>query len=578
MPRRILAKLAACTKFVTGESQMTLSRRDFNAASLALLLANFSSVCFAASKSAPSANLKALSRLTFGATQASSAEFNELGLEAWLDRELAKPASNEDLQRRLAAARLMIEYEAGMDDSKHGWSARKEVIPYQYLEASGESLLPLLDFDKNGIAYEERIRPAREVQAASLIRAVHADAQLREVMTQFWHDHFNVNSMRDEHTAAYFGHYDKMMRDNAFGNFCALLAGMAKSPSMLYYLNNEASRASPANENFARELFELHTLGAVNYFNDKTTSWSDVPGAKDGLAQGYIDQDVYEAARALTGWSFGDGRDLGNGDFAPANGEFHYIDRWHDPYQKRILGVEFRANAGPMQDGEALLDLLAAHPATAKFVCGKICRRLGLENPSAELVDLAAKTWLDNVKADDQIAKIIRTIVLSNEFTDTEPRKLKRPFEYLASFYRAVGAQIVSPNLEFVWVLSKAGWNQHEFRPPTGHPDHSEHWANTNLVSGFVNIALNALEDWNGAAKADLFAALPEGQANIASGIRYWAARIQGAEPPDEAVSAILAQLSDDPYAPLPDDPGEREHMLRGIAAAAALSPQFLFR
>jgi uncharacterized protein (DUF1800 family) len=557
---------------------MTLTRRDFNAASLALFLANFSSLSFAAANSTRPQSLKALNRLTFGAIPASAAEFDQLGIEAWLNRELAKPASNEDLKQRLAAARLMIEYEADSLDGKHAWKARKEVIPYQYLEASSKSLLPLLDFDKNGISYEERIRPAREVQAASLIRAVHADAQLREVMTQFWHDHFSVNSMRDEHTAAYFGHYDKLMRESAFGNFRALLGGMAKSPSMLYYLNNEASRASPANENFARELFELHTLGAVNYFNDKTTNWSDVPGAKDGLAQGYIDQDVYEAARALTGWSFGDGRDLGNGDFAPANGEFHYIDRWHDPYQKRVLGVEFRANAGPMHDGEALLDLLAAHPATAKFVCEKICRRLGLEEPSPQLVDLAAKTWLDNVKADDQIAKIIRAIVLSKEFADAEPRKLKRPFEFLASFYRAVGAQIASPNLEFVWVLSKAGWNQHEFRPPTGHPDHSEHWANTNLVSGFVNIALNALEDWNGAAKADLFAALPEGQANIASGIRYWAARIQGAEPPDEAVSAILAQLSDDPYAPLPDDPGEREHMLRGIAAAAALSPQFLFR
>jgi uncharacterized protein (DUF1800 family) len=557
---------------------MTLTRRDFNAASLALFLTNVSSLSFAAANSAQPQSLKALNRLTFGTTQASAAEFDQLGIETWLDRELAKPASNDDLKQRLTAARLMIEYEADSLDGKHAWKARKEVIPYQYLEASGEGLLPLLDFEKNGISYEERIRPAREVQAASLIRAVHADAQLREVMTQFWHDHFSVNSMRDEHTAAYFGHYDKMMRENAFGNFRTLLGGMARSPSMLYYLNNEASRASPANENFARELFELHTLGAVNYFNDKTTNWSDVPGAKEGLAQGYIDQDVYEAARALTGWSFGDGRDMGNGDHAPQSGEFHYIDRWHDPYQKRILGVEFRANAGPMHDGEALLDLLAAHPATAKFVCEKICRRLGLENPSAELVDHAAKTWDDNVKADDQIAKIIRTIVLSKEFADAEPRKLKRPFEFLASFYRAVGAEIASPNLEFVWVLSKAGWNQHEFRPPTGHPDHSEHWANTNLVSGFVNIALNALEDWNGAAKADLFAALPDGSATIIEGIRYWATRLQGAEPPDEAVSAILAQLSDDPNAPLPGDPDEREHLLRGVVAAAALSPQFLFR
>jgi uncharacterized protein (DUF1800 family) len=557
---------------------MSLSRRDFNIASLSLLLTSLSNPTPVSASAPASWSFKALNRLTFGASPGAISELEKLGLEAWLDRELAKPVLNDDINARLAAARLLIEYEAGSDDGRHAWKARNEIIPYRFLETRGEALLPLVDYDKHGMAYEERVRPAREVQAASLIRAVHADAQLREVMTQFWHDHFSVNSMRDEHTAAFFGLYDRMMRDNAFGNFRALLGNVAKSPSMLYYLNNEASRASPANENFARELFELHTLGAANYFNDKTTNWSDVPGAKDGNAERYIDQDVYEAARALTGWSFGDGREVAAGDNAPESGEFHYIDRWHDPYQKRILGREFRANAGPMRDGEALLDMLAAHPATARFVCEKICRRLGLEAPSSGLIGLAAKTWAGNLEAEDQIAKIIRTIVLSEEFADAEPRKLKRPFEFLASFYRAVGADIASPTLDFAWVLSKAGWNQHEFRPPTGHPDHSDYWANTNLVSGFVNIALNALEDWNGAAKADLATALPDGSGKLADGIRYWAGRMQGADPSDEAVDAILAQISGDPEAPFPDDPAEREHVLRGVVAAASLSPQFLFR
>ena len=146
---------------------MTLSRREFNAASLALILANFSSISFAASASAPAANLKALNRLTFGATQTSAAEFNELGLEAWLDRELAKPASNDDLKRRLSAARLLIEYEADRDDSKHSWPARKEVIPYAFLDASPESLLPLIDYEsaacpmRSASAPPARFRPPR---------------------------------------------------------------------------------------------------------------------------------------------------------------------------------------------------------------------------------------------------------------------------------------------------------------------------------------------------------------------------------------------------------------------------------
>ncbi len=557
---------------------MPLNRREFNLSALTLMAAVLSKISPAYASAQVSPAFKALNRLTFGAPPEAVAEFEQFGFEVWLDRELAKPASNDDLKRRLSAATLLIEYEADRDDQKHSWPARKDVIPYQYLGASGESLLPLIDFETLGMSYEERIRPAREVQAASLIRAVHADAQLREVMTQFWHDHFSVNSMRDEHTAAYFVLYDRMMRVQALGNFRQLLGEVTRSPSMLYYLNNEASRASPANENFARELLELHTLGAENYANDQTTSWADVPGAKEGLAEFYIDQDVYEAARALTGWSFGDGREVAAGDNAPLSGAFHYIDRWHDPYQKRILGVEFRANAGPMEDGEKLLDMLARHPGTARFVCGKICRRLLSDEPPTSLADKAVQVWSENFDSPDQIAKVVRAVALSPEFADAPPQKLKRPFEFMASFYRAVGAEVSSPPLDFIWTLSQAGWNQHECRPPTGHLDVAEHWANTNLVSGFASIALNALEDSNGAAKLALASATPKDVKSAADGVRFWAARLHGSPPPDDAAGFTAAQLAGDADAALPDDPGEREVLLRGIVAAAALSPQFLFR
>ncbi len=348
---------------------MILNRRAFTVSGLSLLL--MGTVLSRGARAAVPIST-ALNRLTFGTSPQSLASFLKVGLQEWLDRELAKPASDPKLNARLSAAKLMIEYDADKDDKNRKWKARKELVPYEYLNADGAKLLPLLDYDKAFMSYEERIRPGREVQAAALIRAVHADAQLREVMTQFWHDHFNVNSQRDEHTAVYFGQYDAMLRENAFGNFRQMLGAVARSPSMLFYLNNEASKASPANENFARELFELHTLGAGNYFNDRTTVWSEVPGAKQGLAAGYIDQDVYEAARALTGWSFGDGRYLAEGDNAPSTGEFLYIDSWHDPYQKRILGVEFKANAAPMADGEKLFEILAHHPGAASFFMHKI--------------------------------------------------------------------------------------------------------------------------------------------------------------------------------------------------------------
>jgi uncharacterized protein (DUF1800 family) len=557
---------------------MELNRRAFNVSSLALLFSVSFNNTTARAAGATTNLFAPLNRLTFGANYNSVGHFLKQGLETWLEAELAKPVADESLGKRLSAARLIIEYEGGTGDHGTSWPARNDNIAYQYFGVAGEKLLPLLDFDKHPMSYEERIRPAREVQAASLIRAVHADAQLREVMTQFWHDHFNVNSMRDEHTAAYFSVYDAMLREHAFGNFRNLLGEVTRSPSMLFYLNNEASKASPANENFARELFELHTLGVGNYLNDRTTNWSDVPGAKDGLAQGYIDQDVYEAARALTGWSFGDGRNVAEGDNAPMSGAFHYIDRWHDPYQKRILAVEFRANAGPMADGEKLLDILAHHPGTALFLCTKICRRLLADDPPASLLDKAVAAWRANIDAHDQIAKVIRAIVLSPEFAAEPSRKLKRPFEFLASFYRATNAEVTSPSLGYIWNLSKAGWNQHEFRPPTGHPDVASYWANTNLISGFVTMALNALEDWNDTAKTNLGAQLPEGTARMDEAFHFWIARMQSADAPPEVAQLLMAQMGVATGAELPADFNERERVLRGLVAAAALTPEFLFR
>ena len=500
------------------------------------------------------------------------------GLTTWLDHQLALPADDAGLTQRLKAARLLLAYEAERDREGHSWPARKEMLPYQYLSASGDKLLPLIDYETTGMSYEERIRPAREVQAASLIRAVHAPAQLREVMTQFWHDHFNVNSMRDEHTGAYFGLYDTLLRKHALGNFRKLLGDVTRSGAMLYYLNNDASRASPANENFARELLELHTLGAMHYHNDVSTNWHDVPGAAEGLAQGYIDQDVYEAARALTGWSFGDGRWISEGEFAPRTGEFHYIDRWHDPYQKRILAVEFRANAGPMEDGEGLLDLLSSHPSTARFLCGKICRRLVADDPPDALIAKAVSTWLSHVRSEDQIAQVVRTIVLSPEFLAAKPQKLKRPFEFLASYYRTLGAEVPSPSLNFVWSLARAGWMQHEFRPPTGHPDVSESWANTAVISTYVDVALSALEDWSEAGQLSFSAFLPESVITIAGAYQHIHTRMTGTAAADEIASSVAQRLTEDANALLPEKQEDRSWILKGLIAAASLTPQFLYR
>jgi uncharacterized protein (DUF1800 family) len=559
---------------------MDLSRRQFNASlagAFALVLARSTSAQ-AVGASGPSLERVALNRLTFGATAADEALLKDLGLDGWLTRELAKPLIDDALAERISKATLHIEYEADKDDQGHTWAALKEDRPYKYLEAGGETMLPLLDFGKYGMSYDERIRPVREVQAASLMRAVHAEAQLREVMTQFWHDHFSVNGMKFEATAAYFPVHDRIMRANALGNFRTFLGEVVRSPSMLFYLNNEASRASPANENFARELMELHTLGAENYANEKYDRWGDVPGAKDGLAEAYIDEDVYEAARALTGWSFGDGRWVADGEEAPATGAFHYIDRWHDPYQKRILGVEFPPNGGPMSDGEKLLDIVATHPGTARFVCRKMVRRLLQDEPEQTLVDGAAKVFQDEKDSPDQIAKVVRHIVLSPQFASTKPEKLRRPFEFLAGLFRMSGAEVTSPELDIYWSLSQTGWSQHEFRPPTGHPDNNVHWANTNYMTGLMGIALNAFEDWAKAGKLNPAERLPDGMTKAADASAYLMKGLISEEQANALSRELSIAIDGEVGARLPEDVNERNGRLRNMLAMAAFHPEFLYR
>ena len=518
-----------------------------------------------------------LNRLTFGASPRDVAAFSDLGPEAWLDWQLSLPAGDPALDQRLSRARLRISYPAGQDENGASWPAEDALRPLSALTADPATLLPLIDWTPGrGMDYSERVRPATEVIAASLIRAVHAEAQLREVMAQFWHDHFNVNAMKDEYTAAFFASHDAVMRSHALGNFRALLGDVARSPAMLYYLNNADSIASPANENFARELLELHTLGAGNYLNDRHTDWKSVPGATDGLAAGYLDFDVYEVARAFTGWSMGDGRWIAEGEAAPMTGRFHYVQRWHDPYQKRVLGREFLPNRGPMEDGEEVLDILAGHPGTARFVCGKIARRFVSDDPPTALVDRLAKTFLATRDAPDQIAQVLRVLVRAPEFSAPQ-QKLRRPFEFLAALYRAVGAEVTSSENGFHWQLSRAGWRQHEFGPPTGHPDQAAAWTGASTLNRYVDLALSGLEGWFDGGRADLAALAGDDEAALA-----FAARHADSLAPGQGrviASELAAGFGFDASTPARDYPAEDRQALAASAIAfAALTPDFLLR
>lgn len=549
-----------------------ITRREFHTGLVSVAFAAMSRSTASAGTSEDASRLF-LNRLTFGASPSELARFDALTLEGWLDAQFAMPVEDQALLERLGTAELLIEYEEGATGQGAKWSALREMRPYSYLNADPKSLLKFLDFSQ-GIAWEERIRPAREVISASSIRAVHAQAQLREVMTQFWHEHFSVNAFKDEVTAIFYPQYDRVLRQNALGNFRELLGLTTKSPAMLTYLNNDVSKASPANENYARELLELHTLGAEHYFNDLYDDWKAVPGALNGQPVGYIDQDVYEVARAFTGWSIGDGRYVDDGENTPKSGRFEYVEAWHDPYQKRILGVEFAPNAAKMADGERVLDMLAVHPGTARFITGKLLVRLGIERPSVHYRAEIAERFLATSEAPDQIAQVVRAIVLHPEFIQTPPSKLKRPFEFLMSVYRACGAEVTSPRYNLHWWLERAGWTQHQVRPPTGHSDRSADWANTRALNGMVDLALFGLDEWFDAASLDLTKSY-HGGGTWADLAQYWSG-IFATEPVLGQVEWELIGL--DPDGPIPDDPEYVEMGNKAAIALSALTSEFMFR
>jgi uncharacterized protein (DUF1800 family) len=554
-----------------------LTRRMFHTRLMAALAATALPMPHAATAAAGGTDDLWLNRLTFGANAASRADIARLGREAWLDQQLSLPPEDPALQDRLDRARLKISYPADQDEHGTRWPAVDELRPLAALTADPADLVRLVDWSPgNGMDFGERIRPATEVIAASLIRAVHAPAQLREVMTQFWHDHFNVNALKDEYTAAFFASHDADLRTHALGNFRTLLGATAQSPAMLYYLNNADSLASPANENYARELLELHTLGAANYLNDRYDDWHSVPGATEGLALGYLDLDVYEVARAFTGWSVGDGRWLAEGENAPRTGRMHYVARWHDPYQKRVLGREFPPHRGPMEDGNEVLDILARHPGTAAFVCTKLARRFLSDEPPPDLVARMATEFQAQADAPDQIARVLRLLVLSPEFA-APPSKLRRPFEFLAALYRAAGAEVASVENGFHWQLGRAGWRQHEYGPPTGHPDRMAAWTGASTLNRYVDLALAGLEDWFDGAKADL-----SDPGDPTTPALTFAAQHADALAPGQGaqVAAALAEpFGFDATSKAADYSVEdRQALARMAVAFAALTPEFLMR
>jgi uncharacterized protein (DUF1800 family) len=441
----------------------------------------------------------ALGRAGFGATSSSLEELRASGFPAWVDEQL-KPRADFDTvaQTHLRNARLHIKYAAG-----EGWDAADEMRPLVSLDAPISTVWHLLDH-KIPMHAAERRRPRDEVIAATVLRAVHSRWQLREVMSGFWHDHFNVDAVGSEAIGVALPSYDRdVIRTHCFGNFREFLEAVAKSAAMQYYLSNRSSRAGSANENYARELFELHGMGRGAYLNDHYDRWREVPGALKGRPIGYIDQDVYEAARAFTGWTIEDGSSIDSHRKLPLTGQFVYVENWHDGYQKRVLAAEFDAFAPALSDGRQVLDLIAAHPATAHFMCDKLCRRLIGDEVSGQLRQQLAEVWLSHTDSHDQIARVLRMLLLSREFAAARGTKTRRPLALAAAFARAMQIDLVFAE-QLGGEIAAAGQNLYGWPTPTGLPDAAPPFLTSQAMRHRWSLVLGLAENsWGAGALAD---------------------------------------------------------------------------
>jgi uncharacterized protein (DUF1800 family) len=349
----------------------------------------------------------------------------------------------------------------------------------------------------------------RELQQAKILRAVYSERQLQEVMTDFWLNHFNVYIQKGPVRILTTSYERDVIAPRVFGKFEDLLRATAESPAMLFYLDNWLSASPNArssarnlrqqmrreqrmvnkkgkipknrkrglNENYAREIMELHTLGV------------------DG---GYTQKDVQEVARCFTGWTLRQPR---------AGGDFFFNPNIHDDGEKVVLGNKIPAGGG-IKDGERVIKLLAHHPSTAKFISTKLARKFVSDNPPRSLVDKMANTFL---KTDGDIREVLRAMFNSQEFWAPQNyrAKIKTPFEMTVSAVRALGAE-TNGNPAFHRWMAQMGEGLFMAQPPTGYPDTSEHWVNTGALLERMNFALALSANRIQGTRVDL-AALDQG-------------------------------------------------------------------
>lgn len=432
---------------------------------------------------------QALNRLAFGARPGDVAKVRAMGVDRWIALQLA-PERIDDRAMDTVIASYEVLSRPTRDFVSMYVQGQRTLREVQKEQAQAGDTSSRRNVRAEALRANPRLREqlrqnqriVGDVQSARLARAVASERQLQEVMTDFWENHFTVFAGKGL-TRLFIPSYDRdVIRPRAMGRFRDLLGAVAKSPAMLFYLDQWQSAADSLhptlagtrgrgipraqrrpqarrrglNENYARELLELHTLG---------------------VDAGYTQQDIIEVARALTGWTMNPRQ----------NAEFAFVPAIHDAGEKTVLGHRLAAGRG-IEDGEQVLDILARDPRTARFIARKLAIRFVSDDPPAALVERAAATFL---RTDGDIRDVVRTIVTSPEFFSQAAyrAKVKSPFELVASALRAVGAPADTSmrSAQFVAFLGQPIFGH---QAPNGWPETGEAWMNTGAILNRINFGV----------------------------------------------------------------------------------------
>jgi uncharacterized protein (DUF1800 family) len=409
----------------------------------------------------------ALNRLAFGARPGDVDRVVAMGVDRWIEQQLhPEGISDGEIERRLSSYETLTLSRAAVMQNIYQ--------PIREARRKAKDDQKTKDAPRSPEMRELRGQARRvmgELVSQRILRAAESERQLNEVMVDFWMNHFNVFAGKGPDRFLLTAYERDDIRPHIWGRFEDLLMASAKSPAMLFYLDNARSVSEPQNragmaqrtkrgginENYAREIMELHTLGV------------------DG---GYTQKDVTELARALTGWSIR----------PPEEGSgFVFRTALHDRAAKTILGTRFPAGGG-IEEGERVIRFLAVHPSTARHIAMKLSQRFVADEPPPALVDRVAKRFLET-RGD--LRETVKAVITSPEFNDPQyaGAKMKSPFEYAVSAVRAVGGRIENP-LPLAQRLKQMGQPLYFAQPPTGYGDDAATWTNSGALVERINFAV----------------------------------------------------------------------------------------